>query len=109
MIPNVCDFEKREIVDLLLREEYGYLPEAPSSVRAELVSSDKRFCAGKAELAIYNLICECSFGEFSFPVRAAIPKRDRPVPAFVHINFRPEVELKREIAQKISFKRVMDA
>ena len=26
-----------------------------------------------------------------------------------HINFRPEVELKREIAQKISFKRVVEA
>ena len=26
-----------------------------------------------------------------------------------HINFRPEVELKREIAQKISFKRLTDA
>ena len=26
-----------------------------------------------------------------------------------HINFRPEVELKKEIAQKISFKRIVDA
>lgn len=91
MIPNVCELEKSEIVDLLLREEYGYLPPMPKSVRAELIECDKRFCAGKANLEIYKLICDCPFGEFSFPVRVAIPKSHRPVPAFVHINFRPDV------------------
>ena len=69
MIPNVCDYSKKDIVDILLREEYGYLPPAPTSVRAELTERDKRFCAGKAELEIYKLICDCPFGEFSFPVR----------------------------------------
>ena len=91
MIPNVCELEKGEIVDLLLREEYGYLPAAPISVKAELVERDKRFCAGKADLEIYNLVCECGFGNFSFPIRVVIPKKNRPVPAFVHINFRPNV------------------
>ena len=101
MIPNVCDFEKGEIVDLLLREEYGYLPPMPNSIRAELVSSDKRFCAGKAALEVYNLICDCPFGEFSFPVRVAIPKSGRPVPAFVHINFRSDVPDKYQPTEEI--------
>lgn len=101
MIPNVCNCEKREIVDLLLREEYGYLPEAPRSVRAELVSIDKKFCAGKAHLEIYDLVCECSFGSFSFPVRVVIPKKNRPVPAFVHINFRPDVPDKYQPTEEI--------
>ena len=91
MIPNVCELEKGEIVDLLLREEYGYLPPAPISVKAELVERDKRFCAGKADLEIYNLVCDCDFGSFSFPIRVVIPKKNVPVPAFVHINFRPNV------------------
>ena len=101
MIPNVCNYEKSEIVDLLLREEYGYLPAAPISVKAELVERDKKFCAGKAELGIYNLVCECGFGSFSFPIRVAIPKKDTPVPAFVHINFRPEVPDKYQPTEEI--------
>jgi hypothetical protein len=101
MIPNVCELEKSEIVDLLLREEYGYLPEAPNSVHAELVSRDKGFCAGKADLEVYNLVCECSFGRFSFPIRVVIPKKNRPVPAFVHINFRPDVPDKYQPTEEI--------
>ena len=101
MIPNVCDYKKEEIVDILLREEYGYLPPAPVSVRAELAKRDKRFCAGKADLEIYNLICNCPFGEFSFPVRVVIPKKGRPVPAFVHINFRPDVPDKYQPTEEI--------
>ena len=101
MIPNVCNYKKEEIVDILLREEYGYLPPAPISVRAELVEKDKRFCAGKADLEIYKLICDCPSGEFSFPVRVAIPKAKRPVPAFVHINFRPDVPDKYQPTEEI--------
>ena len=52
MIPNVCDYDKGGIVDLLLREEYGYLPPMADSVRAELIERDKKFCAGKADLEI---------------------------------------------------------
>ncbi len=100
-LPDVCGLEKKEIVDLLLRGEYGYLPEKPLSVRAELVERDKRFCAGKADLEIYNLICSCPFGEFSFPVRVAIPKEGRPAPAFVHINFRPDVPDKYQPSEEI--------
>ena len=101
MIPNVSELEKSEIVDLLLREEYGYLPEAPNSVHAELVTRDKGFCAGKADLEVYNLVCECSFGRFSFPIRVVIPKKNRPVPAFVHINFRPDVPDKYQPTEEI--------
>lgn len=101
MIPNVCDYSKKEIVDILLREEYGYLPAAPVSVRAELISRDRKFCAGKADLEIYSLICDCPFGEFAFPVRVAVPKKGRPVPAFVHINFRPDVPDKYQPTEEI--------
>lgn len=101
MIPNVCDYSKKEIVDILLREEYGYLPPSPISVSAELVSSDKKFCAGKAILEVYDLVCDCEFGKFSFPVRVAIPKKNRPVPAFVHINFRPDVPDKYQPTEEL--------
>ncbi len=100
-LPDVCGLEKKEIVDLLLREEYGYLPPKPVSISAELIEKDKRFCAGKAELEIYKLTSECEFGSFSFPVRIVIPKANRPVPAFVHINFRPDVPDKYQPTEEI--------
>lgn len=100
-LPDVCGLEKKEIVDVLLREEYGYLPAAPVRVSAELLSKDKRFCAGKADLEIYSLVCDCPFGKFSFPVRVAIPKKDTPVPAFVHINFRPDIPDKYQPTEEI--------
>lgn len=100
-LPDVCGLEKKEIVDILLREEYGYLPPSPSSVRAEVRSIDKKFCAGKAYLEIYDLVCDCPFGEFSFPIRVVIPKKGRPVPAFVHINFRPDVPDKYQPTEEI--------
>ena len=100
-LKHMTNYSKKDIVDILLREEYGYLPPAPASVRAELTERDKKFCAGKADLEIYKLICECPFSEFSFPVRVAIPKKCRPVLAFVHINFRPDVPDKYQPTEEL--------
>lgn len=93
-LPDPTAMDRREIVDLLLREEYGYLPPAPTSVEVsvEYRKADKSFCAGKAALSHLTFLCKGEFGEFSFPVRCVIPKNTTsPVPAFVQINFRPDV------------------
>ena len=87
-LPDPCAMSKKEIIDLLLREEYGTLPSAPRTVQATLVERDTRFCAGKADLQTYSLHCEGEFGEFSFPFYYVCPKGKTNVPAFVHINFR---------------------
>ena len=81
--------EQSEIVALLLKEEYGYLPSAPYSVTATPENCDKNFCAGKATLQTLTLHCMAAWGEFSFPVYYACPKNVKdPVPCFIHINFR---------------------
>ena len=88
-LPSPLGMEKKDLLDVLLREEYGYLPTRPYAVEAELISRDKSFCAGRADLLTLSLHCKADWGEFSFPVYYVCPKkRTSPVPCFVHINFR---------------------
>lgn len=88
-LPSPLGKSKQEIIDMLLREEYGYLPSAPTSVTATVEKRDSSFCAGKADLVTLRLHCTADWGAFSFPVYYVCPKRtERPVPAFIHINFR---------------------
>lgn len=90
-LPMPDGMTKRDIVSLLLKEEYGYLPDAPHQVSADVVSIDNSFCAGKADLLTLNLICGLDQGNFSFPVYYARKKAEGPVPCFIHINFRDSV------------------
>ena len=39
-LPDPISMEKKDIVELLLREEYGRLPSAPYSVTAELEKAE---------------------------------------------------------------------
>lgn len=87
-LPMPDGMAKSEIMELLLREEYGFLPHAPHSVYAERESCDHSFCAGKADLEKIRLVCDADFGSFAFPVFLICPtKKKEPVPCFVHINF----------------------
>ena len=50
-LPMPNGMTRDEIIDLLLQEEYGYLPQASNKtevVRVEMLQDD--FCSGKAEL-----------------------------------------------------------
>ena len=89
-LPSPCGKERAEIIELLLSEEYGFLPPT-ASVKGELISVDERFCAGKARLEKIKISCNGDFGEFSFPVYFSYPSEKKENPCFVHINFRPDV------------------
>ena len=88
-LPSPSRLKKAEIIDILLTEEYGFLPPAPMSVTAKIKTSDDNFCAGKAVLQI-KLTCDTGNGIFSFPVYYTCPvkAKKKPVPCFIHINFR---------------------
>lgn len=92
-VKTASDFEKRreEIKALLQEHEYGYIPEKPEHLRVEVISTDNVFCAGKAPLSTLKFTVTIGEKEFSFPVYAVIPKKPGKHPAFVHINFRPNV------------------
>lgn len=82
------DIRRKEILALLQKEEYGYIPPAPKNLTYSIQSVDKRFCAGKAPRQNVVLTCEFKNGKtFSFPVCVVIPKGIKNVPFFVSINF----------------------
>ena len=85
-LPMPDDMEKEEIVQLLLKEEYGFLLKGKTEVFADLVEKDEKFCAGKAVLNTLRLICRGEFGEFSFPVMYSKNLSEGKKPCFIHIN-----------------------
>lgn len=99
-VPAVWDGERdwesrrREILDTLLKEEYGYLPAAPENLRFDEQKEDYfsvNFCAGHACLRNVSCIFTLNGKEFKFPFRAVIPRNKEKIPFFIHINFSPDV------------------
>ena len=82
---------RKEMVDLLCREEYGFLPKQHDNLTWEVLSEEPTFCAGKVTLS--KVLITAYFGEevFSLPVYVSIPNREGKHPFFVHINFRDNV------------------
>ena len=81
---------REEIKNILQNEEYGTIPPAPKSLKAEILREDKTFCGGKAVFTEILLTGTWENGEFSFPVYSAVPnpRPIMPVPSFVYISFR---------------------
>lgn len=91
-LPMPDGMKKQEFADLLLKEEYGYLPPAPIELLAESEMLLENFCAGKASLYKITLTCKMANGEFSFPVYyTKLTGASSPSPCFIHINFRDNV------------------
>jgi len=91
-LPSPVGMDKAEILQVLLEQEYGFLPEAPKSVSWETVKTDTKFCAGYAQKQKVNLTCTMEHGTFTFPVYYTLPTRvSHPVPCVILINFRDAV------------------
>ena len=87
------DFLSREeMLDIVLKEEYGYLPEKPEkmsfSVQEDVIS---KFCAGKARCDKVDITVTVNGKDFTFPVYATLPTKKGKYPFFVMINFRDNV------------------
>ena len=83
---------KEEALEILQREEYGFLPENPTdisfAVKENLIP---RFCTGNAELHRVTVSCTVRGKAFSFPFSAVLPTDGQRHPFFIHINFRDAV------------------
>lgn len=83
---------REEMLEILQREEYGYMPKKPDTltftVKENIVSN---FCAGKAPLNKVTASGTIDGREFAFPFYTVIPKKPGKHPFFIHINFRDAV------------------
>ena len=82
---------RKEIVDLLCREEYGFMPREHDNLTWTEEPADYIFCAGRASHK--KVILTAHFGEdsFSFPIYVSVPRKEGKIPFFVLINFRDNV------------------
>lgn len=81
---------RKEILRLLSENEYGFTPQAPRFVHGEVLERRLSY-AGKGYQERVRLSFETGRGEFSFEITLLLPVSENPSPAFVHINFRPNV------------------
>ncbi len=99
-IPSPIGLDRGELLDILLREEYGYQPPTPNLVEVNKISSVP-FCAGKTDLETYEMKCTFDFGEFTFPFTYTYPKNEKNAPLFIHINFRPDIPDKYQPTEEL--------
>lgn len=84
--------DKEEMLAVLQREEYGFLPSPPDKLEFDVKENAvKNYCAGKAKLHRVTLTVTVKERKFSFPVTAVIPTAEGKHPFYVMLNFRPEV------------------
>ena len=98
-----ADFEKRkeEIKKLLENNVFGIMPPKPTHLWVEEVEVDARFCASKAILKKIKIHFELDGKEGSFPASVILPQSEGKHPAFVNINFYPEIPNKYLPAEEI--------
>ncbi len=101
-LPSLASRDKKEILDLILHEEYGYFPSVDISVEGFVKETvDQKFAAGKAVFERLEFKCRSERGEFSFPAAFVYPKDKKGSPAFIHINFAPEIPHKHQPTEEI--------
>ena len=89
--PEQWKARRRELINLLSEQVYGFTPAAPDHVDCEILSSDENTFAGKAVHQKLSLSFDTPSGAFAFPVDFITPKKAAPAPLFITIAFRPAV------------------
>ena len=83
---------REEMLDILQREEYGYLPPKPDSLRfaetTEYLASS--LCEGKAVSKKVDVTVSLYGSEFTFPLYMIVPNKAGRFPFFVCINFQKD-------------------
>lgn len=83
---------KKDVLTVLQREEYGFLPEKPENLTFAVEEDTiPRFCAGFANLDRVTVSFTLRGKPFRFPFSAVLPTDGKRHPFFIHINFRPDV------------------
>ena len=82
---------RRELLDILAHEEYGYLPPKLGAVTGRVVSTEKKVASGHAIVDRVEIDVPTEKGTFTFPINLIVPNNGHKVPVFVLINFRPDL------------------
>ena len=85
------DWDRARLIALFEENVFGKTPVAPDHVDCEVLSRQEGVWAGNAVEEQLALTWQTPGGPFTLPVYLARPRSEGPHPAFVLINFRPDV------------------
>lgn len=88
--PDDWRVRRRELLEILQREEYGFTPSAPKKVIGTIENSERAF-AGKAIQSLIRISFDTPNGTFAFPFTLIMPEKSAKAPMFLCINFRPDI------------------
>ena len=99
-IPSLLS--RKEMLDILLKEEYGFLPPPPTYIQFEVKKNIiPNFCAGNATCDKVTAHCKLGNKDFSFDFNAILPTDNEKHPFFVHVNFRPDIPDRHQPTEEI--------
>lgn len=83
---------REEMLEVLLQNEYGYLPPKPDNLTWSVEEDTiPKYFGGSATFNMVTITATFGDKEFSFPCKAVLPTAPGKHPFFIHINFRPDV------------------
>lgn len=83
---------REEMLEILQREEYGYMPPKPDKMSYKVTDDFiPNFCAGKVISQKVEITSVIGDKEFTFPIYVTIPVKEGKHPFFICINFRDDV------------------
>lgn len=91
-ITEAGDWELRraELIEILAREEYGYMP-PPAPVTYEILSHNKNEYGGKVQFTSVKLKIQTIDSVFCYTLNLFIPRSDGTKPLILHIAFRSDL------------------
>ncbi len=81
---------RKELINILSAEEYGFMPPAPGKVNGSVIKSIKKCCSGHAVLQKIEISFDTPKGAFSFPVNFFAPVKKEKSPLILLLNFRSD-------------------
>ncbi len=78
---------REEMLDILQKEEYGYLPPKPDKITFEVIEEDGNFCDSKAIFKKISANCTIKGKAFSFPFYSVVPCGNGKFPVIFHLKF----------------------
>lgn len=88
--PDQWEKRRRELIDILRKNIFGYEPATLSPGRGEILEVDQKCCAGHAEMETVKITVDTEKGPFSFPMLYFRNTMQEKSPLFLLVNFRPE-------------------
>lgn len=82
---------RAELIDILSREEYGYMPKVYGKTTYTTSPNPNNNCSGHADITKYEVTVPTEKGDFTYPMNLTVPNAPGKYPLFVIMNFTPHL------------------